>query len=247
MKPLSCKCYILFCMNILKRIIYFILKIQEKQLSIRLDKHLKSSAKNQTTKTFLASNVMITLTSETETNKELVLKTVGEIVSEVKNNPYMLLEYVKTHNTKVVKLPNADKILALINEDEGLVCELKGLEALYINILTDNGFSFKSKPMFILREGEIDPYYMLHQFYKWFSLYRGLPGFDYKSQKLFRKYLNAADIKGLENLTLDEMTGLKEAIARDNEAIGFTVNYAKSIDGSKNVLEKIKTDGGANI
>ena len=234
-------------MNILKKIIYFLLKIQEKQLSIRLDKHLKTSSANKTSKTILSSNVTVTLTAETEKNKELVLKSVTEIVSGVKNNPHMLLEYIKTHNTKVIKLPNADKILAFILEDEGLVCELRGWEALYINILTDNGLSLASKPMFILREGEIEPYYMLHQFYKWFSLYRGLPGFDYKSQKLFRKYLNAADTKGLENLTLDEMTGLKEAIARDNEAIDFTVNYAKSIEGSKNVLDKIKTDGGANV
>ena len=234
-------------MNILKNILYYFLKIQEKQLSVRLDKHLKTSSSNKTSKTILSSNVTVTLNAQTEKNKELVLNTVKEIVSGVKNNPNLLLEYIKTHNTKVIKLPNADKILALINEDEGLVCELKGWEALYINILTDNGFSFSSEPMFLLREGEIDAYYMLHQFYKWFSLYRGLPGFDYKSQKLFRKYLNAADTKGLENLTLDEMTGLKEAIARDNEAIDFTVNYAKSIEGSKNILEKIKTDGGANI
>ena len=238
---------ILFVMNILKKIIYFFLKIQEKQLSIRLDKHLKISSANKTSKTILSSNVTVTFNSETEKNKELVLNTVSKIVSEVKNNPYMLLEYIKTHNTKVIKLANADKILAFIGEDEGLVCEMKGLEALYINILTDNGISFKSKPMFILREGEIEPYYMLHQFYKWYAMYRGLPGFDYKSQKLFRRYLNAPDTKGLENLTLDEMTGLKEAIDRDNEAIDFTVNYAKLIDGSKNVLDKIKTEGGANV
>ena len=234
-------------MNILKNILYYFLKIQEKQLSVRLDKHLKTSSSNKTSKTILSSNVTVTLNAQTEKNKELVLNTVKEIVSGVKNNPNLLLEYIKTHNTKVIKLPNADKILALINEDEGLVCELKGWEALYINILTDNGFSFSSEPMFLLREGEIDAYYMLHQFYKWFSLYKGLPGFDHKSQKLFRKYLNTQDTKGLENLTLDEMTGLKEAIDRDNEAIDFTVNYAKSIEGSKNVLEKIKTDGGANI
>lgn len=234
-------------MNILKKIIYFFLSIKEKQLSIRLDKHLKSGTTNKTSKTFLSSNVTVTLTAETEKNKEIVLKSVSEIAADVKNNPYMLLEYIKAHNTKVVKIPNADKILAFIHEDEGLVCELKGLEALYINILTDSGFSFKSKAMFILRDGEIEPYYMLHQFYKWFAYYRELPGFDYRSQKLFKKYLNSDDTSGLENLTLDEITGLKEAINRDNEAIDFTVNYAKSIDGSKNVLNKIKDEGSAGI
>ena len=234
-------------MNIFKKIIYFLLKTQEKQLSSRLDKHLQTSSANKTSKTILASNVTVTLTSETEKNKELVLNTVKEIVSGTKNNPDLLIEYIKTHGTKVVKLPNADKILAFINEEEGLIGELRGWKAFYLNILTDNGCSFKSKPMFILRNEGVDPYYILHQFYKWFSFYKGLPGFDYESQQLFKKYLNSNDSKGIENLTLGEMTGLKEAIARDKEATDFTINYAKSIDGSKNVLDKMKNDGGASI
>ena len=247
MKPFCRKCYILFSMNIFKKFIYFLLKTQEKQLSSRLDKHLQTSSANKTSKTILASNVTVTLTSETEKNKELVLNTVKEIVSGTKNNPDLLIEYIKTHGTKVVKLPNADKILAFISEEEGLVCELRGWKAFYINVLTDSGLAFKSKPMFILRDGGIDPYYMLHQFYKWFSFYKGLPGFEYEAQQTFKRFLNAKDSKGIENLTLSEMTGLKEAIARDNEATDFTINYAKSIDGSKNVLDKMKNDGGANI
>lgn len=234
-------------MNIFKKIFYFLLKLQEKQLEKRLDKHLQTSSANMTSKTILASNVTITLTSETEKNKELVLNTVRELVSGTKGNPDLLIEYIKTHGTKVVKLPNADKILAFINEEEGLIGELRGWKAFYLNILTDNGCSFKSKPMFILRNEGVDPYYILHQFYKWFSFYKGLPGFDYESQQLFKKYLNSNDSKGIENLTLGEMTGLKEAIARDNEATDFTINYAKSIDGSKNVLDKMKNDGGASI
>ena len=234
-------------MNIFKKIFYFLLKLQEKQLEKRLDKHLQTSSANMTSKTILASNVTITLTSETEKNKELVFNTVRELVSGTKGNPDLLIEYIKTHGTKVVKLPNADKILAFINEEEGLIGELRGWKAFYLNILTDNGCSFKSKPMFILRNEGVDPYYILHQFYKWFSFYKGLPGFDYESQQLFKKYLNSNDSKGIENLTLGEMTGLKEAIARDKEATDFTINYAKSIDGSKNVLDKMKNDGGASI
>ena len=234
-------------MNILQKITYFFLNLNEKQLSKKLTKHLQSSSRNKTSKTFLSNNITLTINSETIKNKEIVFNAVNKIVSETNVNPYMLLEYIKAHGTKVVKLQNADKILALINEDEGLVCELKGFEALYINILTDCGIAFKSNPMFILRDGEIDPYYMLHQFYKWYSLYKDLPGFDYQSQKLFKKYLNSSDTKGIEKLTLEEMTGLKEAIQRDNEATDFTISYAKSIDGSKNVLNKIQTEGGADI
>ena len=43
------------------------------------------------------------------------------------------------------------------------------------------------------------------------------------------------------------MTGLKEAIARDQEATSFALELAKSKEGSKNVIDKIKNDGGANI
>lgn len=234
-------------MNILKKIIYFCLSIKEKQLAVRLDKHYKSSATNRTSKTVLDGNVKMTLTTETEKNKELVLKSVTEIVKEAQNNPYMLLAYIESHGTKVVKLANADKVLSVISEDEGLVCEQKGWGAFYLNVLADEGFSMTSRPMFVLREGEIDPYYMLHQFYKWSALRQGLPGFDFEAQTLFKKYLNASDSSGLENLNLEEMTALKEAIDRDNEAIDFTVGYANSTEGSKNVLNKIKEDGGANI
>ena len=66
-------------------------------------------------------------------------------------------------------------------------------------------------------------------------------------KNFLKKYRNSPDTTGLENHTLEEMVGLKEAIARDNEAIDFTVNYAKSIDGSKNVLNKIKREGSAGI
>ena len=97
-----------------------------------------------------------------------------------------------------------------------------------------------------MRDGIIDPFYMVHQFYKWYALKNNLPGFDYFSQKIFKIYLNS-DGSGLENLTLSEITGLKEAIARDQEATDFALKLAKQKEGSKKVLDKMKNDGGANI
>lgn len=232
-------------MNILQRLIYLILQMQEKSLRKKLSKHLKTSSKNSTSKTVLSSSVTMTLNSETEKNKELVKKNVEDIVKSCGANPEKLLEYAKTRGTKVIKLDNADKILNVIREEEGLITTLEGLEALYINSVTGSGFSLKSKPMFVMRNGEIDPYYMAHQFYKWYSLEMGLPGYDFMSQKIFKIYLNS-DGAILSNLTLDEMTGLKEAINRDKEATDFALSLAKHKEGSKKVLEKMQ-DGGANI
>lgn len=232
-------------MNILQKIIYFFLEKQEKTLTKRLSKHLKTTSANSTSKTVLSKGVTMTLNSETEKNKELVLKNVSDIVASCNNDISKLLAYIETKGTKIVRLDNADKILGVIKEEEGLITSLEGIEALYINIITNSGISFKSKPMFIMRNGQIDPYYMAHQFYKWYALQMKLPGFDFMSQKIFKIYLNS-DGAILSNLTLDEMTGLKEAIARDQEATSFALDLAKQKEGSKKVLEKMQ-EGGADV
>lgn len=233
-------------MNTFQKLIYFFLELQEKQLTRKLNKYLKSSSSNSTSKTVISNSVTMTLNSKTEQKIELVKKNVSDIVRNCENNPEKLLQYIESKGTKVIKLDNADKILNVIKEEEGLITSLEGLEALYINIITKNTFSLKSKPLFIMRKGAVDPYYMIHQFYKWYSLKMDLPGFDYMSQKLFKIYLNSSDTL-LSNLSLDEITGLKEAVNRDQEATTFALELAKTKDGSKKVLDKIKTEGGANI
>lgn len=233
-------------MNIFKKTLYFLLQMQEKAIKKRLYKHLKASSTNSTSKTIISHGTTITIKAETEKNIELVKKNVSDIVNSCNNNPEKLLAFVESKGTKVYKIENADKLLALIKEEEGFITPLEGLEALYINVITGAGISLKSNPMFIMRNGEIDPYYMDHQFYKWYSLNMGLPGFDFLSQKLFKIYLNSENTE-FSNLNLDELVGLKEAIARDSEATSFAIKLAKTKEGSKNVINKIKNDGGANI
>ena len=232
-------------MNNFQKIIYFFLEMQEQSLKKRLARHLKTSSRNLTSKTVISSSVTMTLNAETEKNVELVKKNVQDIVKTCENNPDKLLEYVKSKGTRVCKIDNADKILNVIKEEEGLITALEGIQAIYINAVTGLGFNLKSKPMFVMRNGEIDPYYMAHQFYKWYSLEMGLPGYDFMSQKIFKIYLNS-DGAILSNLTLDEMTGLKEAINRDKEATEFALSLARNKDGAKKALEKMQ-DGGANI
>lgn len=232
-------------MNTFQKIVYFFLEMQEKTLRRRLSKHLKTSGANSTSKTVFGKGVTMTLNAETQKNIELVRKNVADIVNTCANNPEKLLQFAESKGTKVYKIDNADKILNIIKEEEGLITPLEGIEALYINIITNSGFSFKSKPMFIMRNGSIDPYYMVHQFYKWYAMEMKLPGFDFMSQKIFKIYLNS-DGALLSNLNLDEMIGLKEAINRDREATDFAIQLAKTMEGSKKVLEKMQKNG-ANI
>ena len=232
-------------MNILQKIVYYFLEKQEKALTKRLRRHLRTSSSNSTSKTVVSKGVTMTLNAETEKNKDLVLKNVSDIIKGCNSDISKLLAFIESKGTKVIRLENADKILSVIKEEEGLITPLEGIEALYINTVTHSGFSLKSKPMFVMRNGQIDPYYMAHQFYKWYALQMKLPGFDFMSQKIFKIYLNS-DGAILSNLTLDEMTGLKEAIARDQEATTFALDLAKQKEGSKKVLEKMQ-DGGANV
>lgn len=232
-------------MNILQKIVYYFLEKQEKALTKRLSRHLRTSSSNSTSKTVVSKGVTMTLNAETEKNKDLVLKNVSDIIKGCNSDISKLLTFIESKGTKVIRLENADKILSVIKEEEGLITPLEGIEALYINTVTHSGFSLKSKPMFVMRNGQIDPYYMAHQFYKWYALQMKLPGFDFMSQKIFKIYLNS-DGAILSNLTLDEMTGLKEAIARDQEATTFALDLAKQKEGSKKVLEKMQ-DGGANV
>ncbi len=232
--------------NFIRNFLYYILQIKEKALVFRLDKSLKTSYSNKTSKTILSSTEHMTLTSQTQKNIELVRKNVEDIVNGCQNNPQKLLDYVTATGTKVIKLDYADKILKTIHEEEGFITELEGLRALYLNLCTNLGFSFKSKPIFILRNSEIEPLYMLHHFYKWYSMKSGLPGFDYKTQKNFKKYLKNINDPSIANLSIEDTLALQEAVTRDKEATEFALDFAKKSQGAKNAHKKM-LDGGANV
>ena len=101
--------------------------------------------------------------------------------------------------------------------------------------------------MIVLRDGVIDKFYMLHNFYRWYSLKSDLSGFEPDVQALFKQFLFDDSDKFMKSLSMEKIISLKEAIARDQEATTFVLNYTKEVEGSKKVLDKIKNDGGANV
>lgn len=233
--------------NLLKNIKYFFLAQKEKNIQNRLKKTTKRSFTNKTSKTIFGTAANVTLNSETQKLIELVKTNVSTIIKKVDCNPEELLNYVKAANTPVYKINNADKLLNLIQEEEGLIYEQKGIIALYLSLITGQGIKFKTPPMFIMRDGEIDKYYMLHHFYRWFSIKSNLPGFEYEIQKKFKQFLVDNSDETIKKFTMEDIIGLKEAIARDQEATEFVLQYTKEVEGSKNVIDKIKTDGSASI
>ena len=55
--------------------------------------------------------------------------------------------------------------------------------------------------------------------------------------------MSESDVNGM---SVEEIIGLKEAIARDREAAEFVIQLAKESSGAKKALEKMQ-QGGANI
>lgn len=236
-----------FMKNIIKKIKYFFLSLQEKNIQNKLKKTTKRSFTNKTSKTIFGTAANVTLNTETQKLVELVKTNVATIIKKVDCNPDELLNYVKAANTPVYKINNADKLLGFIQEEEGIIYEQEGITALYLSIITGQGIKFKTQPMFILRDGEIDKYYMLHHFYRWYSIKSNLPGFEYSVQKKFKQFIVDNSDEMLKKFTMEDIVALKEAIARDQEATEFVLEYTKQVEGSKNVIDKIKNSGGANI
>jgi hypothetical protein len=100
--------------------------------------------------------------------------------------------------------------------------------------------------MFVLEDAPLDAYYTIQYFHKWYAMKLNLPGFDSESQQNFQKFLNSSNDEDMKGLSVDEILGLKEAIARDVEAINFVVDLAKSTAGAKNAMQKLQT-GSATV
>ncbi len=234
-------------MSIIKEFKYLILSLREKHLLNSLRNSTKKSFSNKTTKKVIGKGAELTLNSETLKIIEQVKTNVTEIVKNVDGNPDKLLDYVKAAGTPVYRISSADKFLNLILEEEGILYEKKGYEALYLSFITTGKFSWYTPPMFLLRNGEIDKEFLLHSFYRWYSLKSNLPGFEYEIQKKFKESLFDKSGKAIKRFSLEDIIAIKEAVARDQEATDFVLEYIKSTDGSRKAMDKLKTEGGANI
>jgi len=198
-------------------------------------------------KSFLNSAATLAIKDETEVEKKVDKDRIKNILKtfiddkDPKNGVENLFNYIKGANTKVYKIKNANKILNFIGEDEGFILPKKGFKALYLNLILDKKFAFKTPELFVLRNFNVNIYALCYQFYNWYSYKIGLKGFDEESQNQFKNVFKIVNSKKIETLSYEEILNLKTAIKRDVEAIDFVINLAKSNDMAKKNLEKIKS------
>ena len=234
--------------NVINKIVYFFLSLQEKALRKNLKKNFKSSYSNSTSKVVFGNDCSLKLTSKTEKNKEKLKHDVETVLKKYRNDPEKLLNFVERSGTCIYRIPYANKLLALLGYEEGFVGELSGLKALYLTIFVSilsgkKVVSMKTKPMFVLRNTPVNNFYMIQQFHKWYAMKLNLPGFDTESQANFQKFMTSANDDDIKTLSVQEILGLKEAIARDVEAINFVVALAKGTEGSKSAMQKLVAGG----
>ena len=235
---------ILSFIQLFKKTSLFLLKCQEQVITMRLsffvNKHKKHLKK-------IANGCSITVSADTKTQKETLNKEIKNILKQYKNDTNKIVEYIAKHDTKVFRLSNAKQILAKIDEEPGLIPAYSGIKAFVLNMLLFKKASFKTDTMFIVDDNNIDIYYLIQQFHRWYFMKNNFEGFDAKSQILLKQVNKGNEDTIIQKLKPDDMVSLSNAIARDVESINFVEQYARETAGSKKALEKIKNGAGASI
>lgn len=230
--------------NLFKNASLFLLKCQEQVITMQLSFFLNRNKKHLKNKT---NGCSVVVSVKKQEKKEQLNTEIKQILKQYKNDSNLIIDYIIKHKTKVFKLSNAKKNLEMLGEEPGLIPSYSGLKAFILNFVIFKKFSFKSESMFILDDKDIDIYYLIHQFHRWYFMQNNYPGFDAKSQNLLKQVNNGNEDAIISKLKLDDIISLQEAIARDVESINFVEQYARETAGSKKALDKIKNGLGAAI
>lgn len=219
----------------------------KKKEAIKAIKDRGNSFTGKTGKTIISSTETVTINSKTNAIINEVKEGVSAINKTANGDCEKLIAYIEAQGTEVYRINNASKLLEKIKEHTGFITELEGAKAVYINNITDKGMGIKTTPMFIIsNDKELDYYMLLREFYLWYSMKKGLDGFDFKSQELFKQYMNTTKAPDTKKLKYEELAAYKEALHRDEEANAFVMDIIRQKEGGANVLKKMQ-DGGAEI
>lgn len=230
--------------KLFKKTSLFFLRCQEQVITMQLSFYINKNKKHLKR---ISNGCSITVSADINTKKDTLNAEIKNILKQYKNDTSKILEYIAKYNTKVYRLHNAKKVLETIGEEPGLIPEYKGWRALVLNTVLFKKPVFKSEPMFIVDDKDVDIYYLIQQFHRWYFMKNNFEGFDSKSQILLKAVNKGNEDAIIAKLKPDDIISLSNAIARDVESINFVEQYARETAGSKKALEKIKNGAGASI
>lgn len=220
------------------KIFDFIYKNQEKKHKKKMQKLLSGKVCGQ--KIIASSDATLCIKDALYEKDKANQEKIEKIIEKYINEPEKFFNFIKGAKTPIYRIKNADKILAHINEQEGFILPKKGKIALYLNLVLNKKISFTTPEMFILRNGELNTYAFIYQFYNWYCYKMKLSGFDDDTQEKFKHVFEICETNKINTLNYEEILNLKSAIKRDIEAINFVKKMAQKFSMAKKNLEKIK-------
>ncbi|MBR5304266.1 MAG: hypothetical protein IKU37_05510 [Candidatus Gastranaerophilales bacterium] len=227
------------------KIFDFIYKNQEKKHKKKMDKLLKGKVCGQ--KIITTNGATLSIKDELYKKDKANQEKIEKIIEKYINEPDKFFDFIKGAKTPIYKIKNADKILARINEQEGFILPKKGKVALYLNFVLNKKISFTTPEMFVLRNGELNTYAFIYQFYNWYCYKMKLSGFENETQEKFKNIFEICETSKIDTLNYEEILNLKSAIKRDIEAIDFVKKMAQKFSMAKKNLEKIKQGQSVNV
>lgn len=206
------------------------------------------SFNNSTTKHAVNSSCTLELSTKTNEIKKELYQEVKNKIKKYINTPEKLLQYLQLKGVKVYRIKNAEEVLSKIGEEEGFITPQRGMNAITLNFIVKKQIGFTTKEMMIFDLDKIEIYAVARALYKYYGFKRKLPGYDYKSQEIFKKIYskrkNSQD--AFANCSIKEIFACKEALARDMESINFTVELSNEYQNARAALKKLK-ENGTNI
>ncbi|MGD9580486.1 MAG: hypothetical protein AB7V50_03880 [Vampirovibrionia bacterium] len=185
---------------------------------------------------------------------EEINRDASHLVKEHLNNVRGLLEFIERRGTKVIAHKNADKVIKLFGEIEGFIPPVKGIRAKLLTLALkiigawDDPLTDETPPLFVFGEKEPPMGYMVHQIHHWLSFNKGLPGYTEETMNNFKKIFDPSfGVEDVMRMSKQEIIELREAIARDQEALDFVQKMAAEIFKPQDVLKGIKEGDKKNI
>ncbi|MDD3012213.1 MAG: hypothetical protein PHC34_00735 [Candidatus Gastranaerophilales bacterium] len=239
--------------NNFKELLYSVLDIY--QLINRLfskDKSLENYSNKS--KTYLTANDTLQLNSSVKLSAENIGKTAKTIMKQYINNPDDLLKLIESKGTRVIRAKHIEKLLRLTGEYDSFILPSKGLKALFliigINLLskTKMKLALSTPAMFVLEDKPVNIYLIAHQFHHWMSYIEKMPGYEENTVNNFKNIWNHEfGSKDIDKLCVQEILALKDAIARDIEAINFVKEITNEYIASKTSSDKLKNGQSQSI
>jgi hypothetical protein len=236
------------------KIINAILDFQKKVLTWYYDFKYAKYTKKSSSKTYVTAGETLYLNAQEKLDAKEVIENAKSVFKENLDEPDKIFDYIKSQGTPVIELKKASTVLWFAGQEEGFIPPQKGLKAfvlgLLINIFAKDKITLglQTQGMFVFKDTIISPYVLAYQLYHWMAYTKNLSGYDEKTLKQFKNiFALDQDIMARKKLSIEEIISLREAIAREVEAIDMVSQLAKEVAGAKKASDKLKKDGDISV